>query len=195
MEPGDRSHSGRRRAAVLRVLLLTMAWVAALAIIPAASRVSACVGEPLVPEGEAPPEEVVFTGTAVKVVDPRMPFDPVMSSADLMEWTFVVDGVVSGPAQQRVVIRSERMDASCGFMFELGQRYHVVAADRGEGLHVASAGGTRLLQPLANPPPIEESALGSLSIPLIVTAIALIGLVSVLAFRSNLDRRTNRGES
>ena len=76
----------RRFSTTVRRRLTIPGLVASIVLgsIPAASPALGCSGTALFGEESEPPSEaVIFTGTAVKVDDPRLPFDPIMSSGDL----------------------------------------------------------------------------------------------------------------
>ena len=103
-----------------RALLAVAVLLALLANPPSAA---ACSGTALIGDDTTDPNAaVIFTGTAVRREDEGLfrfggnLFDPV-------RWTFVVDGVEKGSADRRMTIESERSDGSCGFRFQLGQRY------------------------------------------------------------------------
>jgi hypothetical protein len=141
-----------RRTWVLAVAVIVLTAVSAMG-----SPVVARVGGPLSDDPSETFDDLIFTGTAVRVVDPRGPFDVMSSSPDLMEWTFVVDDVRKGSAPSRVTVRSERNGASCGTEFRLGIRYRVVAIDRDDGLYTGQGYGTKKIDPLADPPAVEAS--------------------------------------
>ena len=167
------------RAALAAVILLPVAL--------AGSPVAACSGSALSDEPGALEPDVIFTGTAVRRDDPRW-WGGLQSSADLIEWTFVVDEVRKGAPLRRVTIRSERSGASCGYEFQLGSRYRVQAVDFGEGLRTLNRPGTKKIEPLADPPRIEGSFAAFYLDPMGVLVIAELGLLAALIYTTRLRR-------
>jgi hypothetical protein len=131
---GTRTGSGASLRRVMPRLALAMAAVL-IGSLWIASPVFACLANGLIGDDMTDPDaDVIFTGTAVRVVDPRSPSDTMLSSDDTMEWTFVVDGVEKGHARDRATVGTPRSEGACGVAFELGSRYRVVATSRGLGL-------------------------------------------------------------
>ena len=161
--------------------------------------VAACTGGPLLAEGETYQSvaEVIFTGTAVRVDDPRSSFDAATGSTDPMAWTFAVDGVEKGDVGARFTITTPRDDASCGYGFSLGGRYRVYAWGSADGHHQVTQGnGTEVLTSLPNPPSVEGSFRAVLPSALMLLAWAagallLIGVVGIASRRFGWFRRAS----
>jgi len=148
--------------AVKRATVLVGIGLAVWLTLPASA--AACSGGPLLtgmpgnPKTYEEAAEVIFTGTAVRA-ESQMPFYG-GSSLDPLLFTFVVDSVEKGRVGDRFTIATTHDGAACGYAFELGQRYRVLAWG-GDGvlaaghLWVYSANGTQRVDPLAAPPPIE----------------------------------------
>jgi hypothetical protein len=150
------------------------------ALLALPSAAAACSGTALAGQDTTDPDAaVIFTGTAVRREDPG-PFRLGGNLFDPVRWTFVVDGVQKGSADRRMTVESERADGSCGFVFQLGQRYRVVVSDFGHGPQVWLNSGTSLLEPLAAPPAIEGEGFGVS--PWIAALFGVAALVSVVAF-------------
>ncbi len=162
--------------------ILAGAAAAAMSAAPSASL--ACSGTALigVEQTDDPSASVIFSGTAVRVEDPRLPIDPVWSSGDGMRWTFVVDDVERGTVGDRMTVQTARANASCGFSFALGARYRVVASDRGQGLWVWSGNGSAGLPSLALPPAVEGATQAGLPEPWVLVLIAAAIVASTVAF-------------
>lgn len=148
---------------------------------------AACSGGPLLTGMPGSPTtyeeaaEVIFTGTAVRA-ESRMPFWG-GSSRDPLLFTFVVDSVEKGQVGPQFTVVTAHDGAACGFAFELGRRYRVLAWSSDEEhsagyLRVHSANGTQAIEPLANPPPLE----GTIApLPPIVGSILVVALPVLLA--------------
>jgi hypothetical protein len=173
------------RAALAAVILLPLAL--------AGSPVAACVGGPLSDDPAETFDDLIFTGTAVRVDDPRAAFELAQSSADLMEWTFVVDDVRKGSAAERVTVRTERWGASCGVAFQLGRRYRVVAIDRDDGFYTGQGYGTKRIDPLPDSPAVEGSFAAFGIGPLGVVILVELGLLAGLIYTTR-SRRRSRAE-
>ncbi len=172
----------RLLAVAIAAVLIGSHWTATHAV--------ACSGNALVGDDRTDPDaDVIFTGTAVRVVDPRVPSDPMLSSFDTMQWTFVVDGVEKGHAPVRLTVGTPRNEGSCGFTFELGSRYRVVATDLGLGLQAWLFSGTQAIERLPNPPPVEGAMNAQWPNPLVILAIAGLILGVVVVFVSGERRR------
>lgn len=157
----------------------TIIWAAT-----APSAAVACSGTALIGDGvrDDPNASAIFSGTAVRVEDPRWFFDPVMSSMDGMRWTFVVDDVERGSVGERVTVQTARSTASCGVAFELGGRFRVVAMDGDRGLWASANPGTQQLPPVPTPPPVEGPALPAHAFPWILVVVAGAMVVGAVAF-------------
>ncbi len=93
--------------------------------------------------------DVVFTGKATERHDPAT--GGPQGSADPIHWTFDVDGVQKGKADDPAVVETTRDEASCGVTFVIGHRYQVFATDTGEYLHTGLCSGTRELNASQGP--------------------------------------------
>jgi hypothetical protein len=164
---------------------LVSAVVIALLALGAASPVMACVGGRLYAEGGSIPPPVLFTGTAIRREEP---FSLVQSSFDMIAWTFAVDDVREGPPTDRIVVRSPRMEVSCGVEFELGQRYVVAASSGGSGGLEAWGGEMDPIDPGANPPRIEGSFVDYLT----WTTALVFGPVLLVVVAFALDEASGR---
>jgi hypothetical protein len=74
-------------------------------------------------------------------------------------WTFEVDGVEKGRERERIKVASAADEAACGYEFELGKRYRVLAS-KSPAFDRASTGlgsGNQDLEPLAQVPTVEGS--------------------------------------
>jgi hypothetical protein len=176
-----------RRSSVLAALA---AITILLAISPSGSPVAACVGGPLSDDPAETFDDLIFTGTAVRVDDPRAAFDPMQSSADLLEWSFVVDDVRKGSAAERVTVRTERSGSSCGTEFQLGRRYRVVAIDRDDGFYTGQGYGTKRIDPLPDSPAVEGSFAAFGIGPLGVLIFVELGLLAALIYTTRARRRS-----
>ena len=177
----------RSRSMRLRVGAVAFA-LASLGLASVAPPVAACVGARMGDAMTDPNVAAIFSGTAVAVADPRLPFDMGIWSFDLMRWTFVVDDVEKGPAALvRATVQSERLGMSCGYEFELGNRYRVVATEGREGLYASSFGGTEQIKSLPNPPPVETPAPGPGLNPYVLAAFAAVAIFAALVFGRHWD--------
>lgn len=93
--------------------------------------------------------DVVFTGKATERHDPST--GGPQGSADPIHWTFDVDGVQKGNADDPAVVETSRDEASCGVTFAIGRRYQVYATNTGEYLHTDLCSGTRELNASQGP--------------------------------------------
>lgn len=157
-----------------------MVAVAVIGLLVTPAQTVACLGTALIGDDPTDPDaDVIFSGTAVRVEDPRAPGDPLAHSFDLMSWTFAVDGVEKGSAWTEMTVRTPRAEGSCGVTFELGNRYRVVATDLGNGLEAWSTGGTAELD--ADAPPIGQApAERELPTPAIAIGVAAVVLTAYL---------------
>ena len=179
------------RAAVIS-MLLALPLVATLVRPPSAA---ACSGTRL--RDDAMTDEfgaaaVVFTGTAVKRDEPFSL--GVVTSADMIGWTFVVDSVEKGQVGDRIRVESPLHDGACGARFRFGQRYRIFAYERDGTLEAYGSDMTQL-KPLDNPPPTEPGGLTFGALPLlgiVVWVVVLGGLVWTTAIRRAAQRRGRR---
>ena len=122
--------------------------------------------------------DVVFTGTAVAVEDAAPEVEP--APPDLLRWTFAVDGVEKGHVDLKQDVQSSRSGMSCGYPFELGERYRVFAnVTESQALNAGTHTGVQQLPPLAETPsaPVPGALI------LLATLLAVGALVSYRAFR------------
>lgn len=168
----------------LRKVLSILGFLPVLGLLVAPLPAIACTGTSLPGTVIDPDADMIFSGTAVRVEDPRNPFDPASASNDAMAWTFAVDEVHRGSVPGRVTVYTERMEASCGYPFELGSRYRVVATGPVHSLHAGLFGGTDRIEPLVEPPPVESAGLPvDVSLLVAIASVLLIAGVAVyLAF-------------
>lgn len=132
--------------------------------------------------------DVVFTG---RVVERSEPSSPLPSSADRVTWTFDVDRVGKGGADDPQQIASARSEASCGVEFVVGRTYLVVA-DAGpdgtlttglcSGTHAVTAPPPAEAPRPADRPPAEAGPSASL-VAAGVGALAVAGLAAGLVLR------------
>jgi hypothetical protein len=147
---------------------------------------SACLGQYMSGAPELDNQaDLIFTGTAV-----RRDGDP---QGGVLDWTFVVDGVEKGRVGDRFTVSANTEDSMCGFFFELGARYRVLAADAYDAWkpQVSSVGGTTTIDPLPNPPAVEGTFPES-GWPPLVPAVALAGLTGLALFAFATRRRRSR---
>lgn len=168
----------------MRLRLLVACLATATALMAAPPTAVGCSGTALIGDSEtdAPNARAIFSGTAVRVEDPRSSTDMVWSSMDGMRWTFVVDDVERGFVGDRMTVQTARSSASCGVEFQLGTRYRVVAIDGALGLWAWTNPGTRELPALPSPPPVEGSALAVHPFPWILLVLAGAIVAGTVAF-------------
>ncbi len=87
--------------------------------------------------------DCVFVGTMVQKVDPHKD-DQILSSGDLVEYTFAVDFSWKAADLALVVIQSARSGVSCGYNFLEGRRYVVFASERRGVLMTGMCSGNTL---------------------------------------------------
>ena len=176
-------------ASVARLRLIAAAAIGLFAVFVPTAPAAGCSGGPLLAPGQTYESiaDVIFTGTAVRVDDPRSALDGTRSSMDPMAWTFAVDLVEKGDVGARFTITTPRWDASCGFRFSLGSRYRVLAwGSVGGPPQVLVANGTDIRPALPNPPRVEGSFAASgfplppsIEFAALVAALFLVVLVVV----------------
>jgi hypothetical protein len=132
--------------AALRLVAVT-ALLALLA--PAPARACTYVEQPAAQLERA--ADLIFTGTVVRATRPPL----MASTADEVTWTFVVDGREKGPRHDRIDVASAMDEVSCGFEFQIGQRYRVLAYRQGESFRTGLGSGNDELPLLNLMPPIE----------------------------------------
>jgi hypothetical protein len=95
----------------------------------------------LTPADAAARADVVFTGvvTSLKVSHPNA---PITSSMDPVDVGFQVEAVFKGSVVANQQVRTTASDASCGFPFEVGQRYTVFGQRQGTTITVDLCNGT-----------------------------------------------------
>jgi hypothetical protein len=115
--------------AILLVRLVCVSLVA-LAVLARPPAAEACTcGTPLC--GGLGFADAVFVATVESITPPAPRLDGTMSSADLMAVTLKDVEVIRGEASRVVVTASG--GASCGYSFEVGQRYLIVGSRRADG--------------------------------------------------------------
>jgi hypothetical protein len=88
-----------------------------------------CASAPFAAQVER--SDIVFTGRAVDGT--HAPDHGPVSSLDPVTWTFHVDRVHKGDAEELQPVTSARSEASCGFEFEPGTAYVVLADAQPDG--------------------------------------------------------------
>lgn len=88
--------------------------------------------------------DAVFVGIVESAFNPRAGAW-MQSSADPVEYEIRVESVQKGAVGKRVVVRSPRSSASCGFGFSPGRRYQVYATVGDAGLQTHLCSGTTLV--------------------------------------------------
>jgi hypothetical protein len=158
---------------------LRLCAVAALLTLLAPAPASACtyVEQPAARlEREA---DLIFTGTVVRATRPPL----MASTAEEVTWTFVVDEMQKGDRRERVEVASPMNEASCGFEFQVGHRYRVLAHREGDALRTWLGAGNEELPLLAVRPPIEADyyRIGiALPLPVLIAVPAIVVLVTAV---------------
>lgn len=150
----------RRLSAPLALLLAVL--VAAIA--PQACAACSCL--PLTFAEAADRADVVFVGTATGRAD-----GPDGELGPTVDYTFTVSEVYTGDVPAETVVRTADNSAACGFAFESGEAYVVMARSGPDGLETDLCTGTALaadvagedldaLGPAAAPGPAEPGGVG-----------------------------------
>jgi hypothetical protein len=118
-----------RRCGLLGTTLVASLWVGA---DPAA----ACICDPISVAEAVEEVDSVFLGSAVSVevlasagLGGRPP--SLLSTSHYLRWGFEVSHVWKGSTADTIYVHSEESEISCGFEFEVGERYLVYAASPG----------------------------------------------------------------
>ena len=162
------------------------------------STAQACTVASLTPAQQRRNADVIFTGTAIRVDRPALP----SSSADSVKWTFHVDAMDKGRDRAQVEIVTASSGASCGFTFEMGARYRVLAAWNGDPslLWTGLGSGNQQVDRLPVVPRIEGEFVVfvlplSLSLPLpLLIALPVLVVAGGVFLLLRLFRRTTTTE-
>jgi hypothetical protein len=146
------THVGRRSRRRLSAPLAVLLAVALAVIAPQACAACSCI---VMTFGEAAEQaEVVFVGTVTgREAGARS------ESGPAIDYAFEVSDVYSGSVGSQVVVSTPDNSAACGFNFESGQTYVVMAVTSGSGLMTNLCTGTALASE------VETSDLESLGEP------------------------------
>lgn len=169
-----------------------------------------CAGEQFSVQTRA--ADVIFVGRVVKRKDqPQHP--DVRSSDDPVIWTFLVDHVDKGSARPQQDVVSAIAEISCGYEFELGRSYVVLAwrqPDAGPGRLVTDlCSGTRPVEPVepvestpttgslvsgrqSERDASEEGAASGGHLPAVGLALAVGGVVTALVVGVSVFRHRRR---
>ena len=156
----DFSGSGARRRRARAAVVLAVALAAA-GVVGAPSPVSACSfsGPSPTPEEYLARANLVFDGLAVASRDPKAGAS-IVSSADPIVWTFVVDRAIKGSPSLEQEVATARSGGSCGFTFQVGVSYRVYASAGGDGYTTNLGSGTTRLTdtaPATTTPPVTTT--------------------------------------
>lgn len=110
-----------------------------------------CGADPIPPLAQS---DAAFVGRLIAVGEPQPDPEGIVSSAELVRWTFEVEQVVKGDVQSPLSVLSPWHEASCGFEIALGERIGVVlASDEGGEWHGGRCGQVDPGALLAQMPP------------------------------------------
>lgn len=151
MDTSALRRSLRRLSAPLALLLAVL--VAAIA--PQACAACSCM--PMTFAEAADRADVVFVGTATGRAD-----GPDGELGPTVEYTFTVSEVYTGEVPAETVVRTADNSAACGFAFESGETYVVMARSGPDGLETDLCTGTALAAEVA---PEDLEALGTAAAP------------------------------
>jgi hypothetical protein len=131
---------------------LKLVAVTTLLALLAPAPASACTVADLSPAQRERDADLILTGTVVRATRPSF----LSSTAENVSWTFAVDEVEKGRRRNRIVVASPLGGPSCGYEFQVGHRYRVLA-DRQDGttFHTGLGSGNDELPLLSERPPIE----------------------------------------
>jgi hypothetical protein len=128
--------------------------------------------------------DLIFTGTAIRADYPGW----LTSTGAEVIWTFKVDGVEKGRQRERIKVASALEEASCGYEFQLGERYRVLASKNAywSAPYTGYGSGNQDMEPLAQAPTVEGSFYAvnlTLSLPLavLIGGPVLVGALLLLA--------------
>jgi hypothetical protein len=180
------------------ILVLLLLLVPILSGSPAP--VFACSCAPPPPPTEALAQATaVFAGTVTHI---DVPGGDIISTADPMAVTFQVETVWKGPVEPTLLVTTARDSASCGYHFDLNQRYLVYAYGSERSLETNLCSRTARLSPIledlallgegTTPPAVlvlPES-------PVMPLPLLLFGLLAILLglFGPALNRRLGIGD-
>ena len=195
----ERDDSSRRNIATMALVLVLLVTLLLLAT-PAPAYACSCAPPPS-PSLERDRADAVFSGTALDVDTFAL---PLLDQSGLpVRVTFEVNGVWKGDLSQRVVVRTARDEAACGYDFTVGKDYLVYARKGEDGLVTGLCDRTTARGNAAE----DLAALGAPEPPLTVNEgspvwlrITLGGLLfflamaGVLAFAILRGRRAARAE-
>jgi hypothetical protein len=113
------------------------------------------------------------------------------STADEVTWTFVVDGREKGPRRDRIDVASAMDEVSCGFEFQIGQRYRVLAYRQGDTFRTGLGSGNEELPLLNGMPPLEGDYYRVvIAVPApVLYAVPVVVLLAILVLGVPLARR------
>lgn len=142
----------------LRTLLATVLLAAASLIVPQTCLACSCLQMTFAEAADG--AEVIFVGTATGQTRTEDDLGPAVKV------TFTVDEVYKGSATTETVVRTPDNSAACGFTFEEGKTYLVMAGHGEAGLETNLCTGTALadavaggdLASLGDPQPPAEGA-------------------------------------
>lgn len=175
---------------VLPVLAAT--WLAvALAVAGPVARVQACSCVALAPGEALASADAALVGVVADAED-RSGGGPVMSTADIIVYTVVVEEVLKGDlrAGQAVLVGSERSGASCGLEMAVGERWQMHLRTQGGTLSTGLCAGNELLAEAVPLPAAAGPPAGPPAVPFLVggAVVVLLAAVSGWAFlRSGRD--------
>ena len=145
----------RRRFGRLSALLALVLAAAAALIAPSTCAACSCIVQTFDEAVER--AEVIFVGTVTARADgPTSEFGPTI------EYTFAVSEVYAGSAPAEAVVRTADNSAACGFAFEEGATYLVMAQSGAAGLETDLCTGTALVSDVAE---ADLESLGTPSAP------------------------------
>jgi hypothetical protein len=141
----------RRMAAGWLFVLGTVGMAGVVSVVGAPSA-GACSILPPGPTDEELDEQadVIFEGIAVSSRDPNSGAE-IKTSGDPIHWSFAVDTVVKGMVAPHQEVTSARSGGTCGYVFQIGERYRVYASERNGVLRTGLGSGTRPAPPEPRP--------------------------------------------
>lgn len=186
----------RPRAMERRIplLLATVALVTLANLAAPVGRVLACSCGGLGADQALANADAAFIGVVTQVAVPEA--GPIISTADPIFYTFVVETALKGPLEEdgQVVVSSTRDGASCGQAFAISERWRIFAySDKGQ-LATTICSGNELLAEHVSLPVLPTTLDDGLSLPppevlFGIGAILVLVAVSAIAFRRGGARR------
>lgn len=125
----------------LRTLLVTLTMAAAVLIAPQVCLACSCIQMTFTEAADG--AEVIFIGTATGSSGSETEFGPGIDVA------FTVEEVYKGSTSAQTVVRTADNSAACGFAFETGKTYLVMAGQTPEVLETNLCTGTALADAVA----------------------------------------------